>query len=476
MEAFTLGRLCRSIGVVTPPGFAAVTLTGVSTDTRSLEAGSVFFALSGENFDATAFVAKAFAAGARVAVVPEDGPQFAPGAIVLRVPGVRRALLDFAGSYRDELNYRVVAITGSAGKTTTKDLVHHMIRGRLKAVKAPKSFNNDVGVPLTLLSADRHTQVVVVEIGTNHPGEIAPLAAVAKPDVAVITCIGASHLEGLGSIEGVAREKLSMLSHVREGGAFVLNGDDLRLRGAASALGAVYGSDAVTLAGFGEGLRCRGRVRQDGDGWRMTTTQDGARGCDVELQTPGRPFALDTLLALTVARLLGVNGRTAAASLKTFSPPKGRLNLVRRAGVTLVDDTYNANPTSVCASLEAFASLAPPSARVAVLGEMKELGPGGSGHHRAVGRWVARVGVSALVTVGALARQIGVGASDAGLDPSRVIAVDDAADVSEAIETRLLQGNAVLFKASRACQLERAVEATRRRLAEISGALKRRAA
>jgi UDP-N-acetylmuramoyl-tripeptide--D-alanyl-D-alanine ligase len=151
-------------------------------------------------------------------------------------------------------------------------------------------------------------------------------------------------------------------------------------------------------------------------------------------------------------------------------------SLVRRAGVTLVDDTYNANPTSVCASLEAFASMAPPAGRIAVLGDMRELGPGSPAHHRAVGRWVARIGVGTLVTVGPLAREIGLGASEGGLPKGRVIAVDDASEVKAVINERLRQGNVVLFKASRACRLERAVEAAHRRLAEISGALKRAAA
>src|SRR5271170_6819925 len=199
MEAISLARVARALGVHAPQGSESVLVRGVSCDTRTLRAGDVFFALPGAKHDGSAFVEEAFSRGAR-AVVAASSPELARNRPVLRVHDARVALGRFASFYRDEIGAKVVCITGSADKTTTKEMMFHMLRGERRAVRAPKSFNNDVGVPLTILDADRSTEVIICEVGTNGPGEIDRLGAIARPDVAAITCVAAAHLEGLGSI------------------------------------------------------------------------------------------------------------------------------------------------------------------------------------------------------------------------------------------------------------------------------------
>ena len=452
MEPFTLGRLVRAVGgVCSGPTHRVV--AGVSTDSRSLRAGEVFFALSGPNFDGGAFVEAAFARGAAACVVA--GSHAADDRRLVRVEDVGQALLRFAASYRDELNPRVVAITGSAGKTTTKELIRAMVERRLRAVAAPKSFNNAVGVPRTLFAADRRTEVVVLELGTNAPGEIAELAAVARPDVAVITCVGAAHEGRLGGPEGVAREKLSLLASLRPGGAAILNGDDPRLRAAARAR-----PDAALCGLDGD---CAWSARWLPAERALEVAWPGGEPLRAELPVPGRAFAQDALLALAAAERLGVEPAHALARLAEFAPPPGRFVQARAGGVLVVDDTYNANPTSVLASLDTFCGLEAPAGRAVVLGGMLELGEGSAAHHRRVGRAIAAAGVDLLVAVGDEARAAADGAWNAGIGAAAC--VDDAEGAAAALAT-LAPGWAVLFKGSRAFGLERAVRAVLARLSE----------
>jgi UDP-N-acetylmuramoyl-tripeptide--D-alanyl-D-alanine ligase len=465
MESISLGQLARWISAEVPADARAdAVVTQVSIDTRTLRPGAAFFAISGESFDGARFVRQAFQRGARAAVVARGAAvDVGPGRPVLRVDDPKAALAALARAWRDALGFKVVAVTGSAGKTTTKDLLHHLLREHLGAVRAPASFNNDVGVPLTLLSTDRATDVAVVEVGTSGPGEIGRLGAIARPDVAILTCIAPAHLEGLGSIEGVAREKLSLLEHLRPGGAAVLNGDDLRLRGAASALAAARGAGAARTVGLGAGLGWRARpLPAPGGGGRHEVRGPDGERLVIAPPIPGEPFLRSTLLALAAADALGVPAARAAAALGSFRAPPGRMDVRDVRGVTLIDDTYNANPASVGAALETLAGLAAPDERLVVLGGMAELGRAAAEHHRTIGRAAARLGLARLVTVGEDAREVARGAREAGLAPGRIDELASADDVARALAPHLSRGRrAVLFKASRVHGLERAVAAVR---------------
>lgn len=478
MEAMSLRRIARALGLEAPAGTGDILVGGVSCDTRTIRAGDVFFALAGEKQDGAAFVEDAFSKGAR-AVVAAGAIESKPGRPVLRVPDARAALGRFAAAYRDEIGAKVIAVTGSAGKTTTKDMIFHMLRDGQRAVRAQKSFNNDVGVPLTILDADRSTQVVVVEVGTNHPGEIDRLGAIARPDVAAITCVAAAHIEHLGSIEGVAREKSSLLAHLRPHGTAVLNADDVRVRGMASAVRTKLGDDAVVLAGFAADARVRGKVTASYQGDSVipgsVVLVDG--GPRLVVPIPGHHNARNALIALGCCQAVGIPALQAAEALATFRPPEGRWNVETIAGVTLIDDTYNANPASVTAALETFATIGEPSGRIVVLGGMLELGPDAASHHKAIGRWVARIGVEKLVTVGAEARWIAEGAVNAGLASGRIRHAENPAEVDSVLRPSLRPGAAILFKGSRRCGLDEAVRVVRGRLEtdrrDGSGGIKR---
>lgn len=465
MEAISLARVARALGVHAPHGAESILVHGVSCDTRTLRAGDVFFALAGAKHDGSAFVDEAFAKGAR-AVVASSAPDHARSRPLLRVPDARAALGRFAAFYRDEIGAKVVAVTGSAGKTTTKEMLFHMLKGERRVVRAPKSFNNDVGVPLTILDADRSTQVIVCEVGTNGPGEIDRLGAIARPDVAAITCVAAAHLEGLGSIEGVAREKASLLAHVRRDGAAILNADDVRVRGMASALRDSRPDVDLVLAGFSNDADVQGRISAtvDGDSVASGSIVAVERGPRFLLPLPGHHNARNALVALACCQALGVNPHRAADALATFRPPEGRWNVETIAGVTLIDDTYNANPASVTAALETFASIGDPQGRIVVLGGMLELGAHAAEHHKQVGRWVARIGVEKLVTVGEEARWIGEGALAGGMAQGRIRHASSPSDVDPAVRQSLRPGAAILFKGSRRCGLEEAVKLVRDRL------------
>ncbi|MEZ0229667.1 MAG: UDP-N-acetylmuramoyl-tripeptide--D-alanyl-D-alanine ligase [Planctomycetota bacterium] len=465
MEAISLARVARALGVAAPAGSENVLVRGVSVDTRTLRQGDLFFALAGAKHDGSSFVEEAFAKGAR-AVVASGATSVAQGRPVIRVPDARAALGAFASAYRDEIGAKVVAITGSAGKTTTKEMIFHMLKGEKRSVRAPKSFNNDVGVPLTILDADRSTEVIVCEVGTNGPGEIDRLGAIARPDVAAITCVAAAHLEGLGSIEGVAREKASLLAHVKRDGVAILNADDVRVRGMASALVSMRGADSVVLAGFAADAEIRGRVAATvaGDSVASGSMIAIDKGPRFLVPLPGHHNARNAIIALACCQALGVNPYKAADALATFRPPEGRWNVETIAGVTLIDDTYNANPASVTAALETFASIGDPQGRIVVLGSMLELGAQAAEHHKQIGRWVARIGVERLVTVGEEARWIAEGALAGGLASGRIRHATTPSQVDHEVRQSLRPGAAILFKGSRRCGLEEAVKVVRDRL------------
>ncbi len=468
MERVSLGQLATWIGAATPAN-PELPIDGVSTDTRALRPGTVFFALGGRSHDGARFVAEAFARGARAAVVPTGLTDPAlVGRPLLEVDDPRKALLALGRAWREQLGCKVVAITGSAGKTTTKDLLHHLVSGTKSAVKAPASFNNDVGVPLTLLQADRATDIVVLEMGTSGPGEIAALSACGQPDVAIVTIIAPAHLERLGSVEGVEKEKLSITDGLRPGGALLLGGDDARLRAAAERMARSrrLRPGAVSLVGLAAGCGWRGRIAGRAG---LTTALDvdapGKKTLRVTLPIPGEPFARSALLALAAAERLGVPLEVAAERLATFRAPSGRMNVSTLGGVTLVDDAYNANPASVGASIDTLATIAAADERLLVLGGMAELGQDGASHHRAIGARVALHGVRRLVLVGEAAREIGAGARASGLAADRIVEVMKAEDVGAALDGELRPGRTVLFKASRVHRLETAIAAVRVRLA-----------
>ncbi|MEM7809761.1 MAG: UDP-N-acetylmuramoyl-tripeptide--D-alanyl-D-alanine ligase, partial [Planctomycetota bacterium] len=357
---------------------------------------------------------------------------------VLVVRDTRKTLADIARWHRRTLRGKVVAVAGSNGKTSTKLLIHSVLRTTLRGSASPKSFNNDIGVPLTLLAADTNDDYVVVEVGTNHPGEIANLTDIARPDIAVVTSIGHEHLEGLGDLNGVRRENLAILQITEDHStpaAIVHGGDEAFVRASRRFC------RALTTFGDCEADLTRDDVKVGFDG---TSFRSGGRRWSVPHL--GRHAASNALAAIAVGRQFGLSGDDIAAGLASADVPPMRLNVRQLpSGVVLLDDSYNANPESVRAALDLLADLPTTGRRVAILGDMLELGQAGPDKHRDALRH-ARTVADVVVTVGPIFAEEG----DAKTH------FDTAADVP--VESIVQPNDLVLLKASRGMKLETIAE------------------
>ena len=439
------------------------TLTGgAAIDTRVLRPGEVFFALRGGQTDGHRYLDRAHQAGAALAVIddPPAAGDLPAGLAVLRVPDARAALGRLAAAYRGTLgSLRVIGVTGSNGKTTTTRMIDACLRAQLRGHSSPKSFNNDLGVPLTVLGARAEDQYLLCEVGANAPGEIEPLSRIIRPRVVVVTSIGRAHLEGFGSIEGVAAEKASLAAHLEPGGVVVLNADAPALAPWRERF------ERVITFGVGPAAALRvSEVRQGAEG--LTFTLNGRDGFTLPML--GAHNALNAAAAIAVARRVGVAEEAIRAALAGFAPPEMRLGRDRVAGITIINDAYNANPDSMLAALRTLPEVAVPgSRRVAVLGDMLEMGAAGPEAHREIGRAVAREGLAdAVVLVGPLAEM--VGGSLAG-SPVEVWSIDSVGGDGAALAaSRLCAGDTVLLKGSRGVGLERVLGALRASGAGVS--------
>lgn len=425
---------------------------GVSIDSRTVGSGELFFAIKGPRFDGHDFVAEAAARGAAAAVVHRE--VVAPPPLgLLRVEDTTKALADLGRHVRLAAAIPVVAITGSAGKTTTKEMTAALLATRGPVLKTEGNLNNQYGLPLSLLRLRGEHTSAVLELGMSAPGELRALALVARPDVAVITNVGAAHLEFFASVDEIAKAKAELLEGLREGGRAVLNGDDPWLRG----IGEARGRDVVW---FGRERRwdvsaenSRGTVF----GMRFDLRVAG-RTVDVALPLPGPHFVMNFLAAAAAAHVLGIppEAMAEAATHMAAAPHRGQVRRLRE-GVTLLDDCYNSNPQALEAAVAALV-MAPGRRRVAFLGDMLELGPRGPELHREAGeRLAGRADV--LVAVGSLARGFIEGAKRGGLAAGSLYAFPDSAAAALGAPEIVRAGDAVLVKGSRGVCLEAVVDA-----------------
>jgi UDP-N-acetylmuramoyl-tripeptide--D-alanyl-D-alanine ligase len=467
---FTADELAAATGgrwLDPPPAGVA----GVSTDTRTIAAGSLFVALRGERFDGHAFLAEAARAGAAAALVsdaaagtgaPGDGAARAAGLPRLLAADTLAALGAVARHHRRRFDLPMVAVTGSNGKTTTREMVAAILATRGPVLKTEGNLNNEVGVPLTLLRLSSEHRAAVVELGMNHPGEIARLCAIALPQVGVVTNAAAAHLEGLGSVDGVADAKAELYQGLPPGGVAVANADDARMLKRAQASGR-------RLLTFAAGRQRRGDVvvlevlREDAAGLRFLLGV-GNRELEVALPLVGAHNAANAAAAACAAIALGCDDREIVRGLAAVTPVGRRLRLERLpGGALLVDDCYNANPLSMGAALRTLASLARAEGgrAVAALGDMLELGPEELALHRQVGAEAAAAGLHRLLCFGPRARELAAGAAGAGLDPARIFHTEDLAALAASARAGLGAGDVLLVKGSRGMRLERLVEALR---------------
>ncbi|MEK6798123.1 MAG: UDP-N-acetylmuramoyl-tripeptide--D-alanyl-D-alanine ligase [Planctomycetota bacterium] len=460
MIPMTLSRIADAVGgkiIARDWSLAKQTkVLRVSTDSRDVRRGDVFVAIRGPCFDGHSFLDEAVAKGAVACLVEEGGAADVNGPVVLIDDSIA-ALGRLATYYRRDVlpvSVTVVGVTGSNGKTTTKTMIDHVLGVALNGKASPKSFNNHIGVPLTILSADANDEYLVVEIGTNNPGEIAALATMASPNVGVITSVGEAHLEGLGDLRSVAAEKASLLAQIRPMGLAVVNIDRPEIRPYVAQL------PQVRLVTVGTTRAARLHVDKACSSLTSTTFELEGR-YTVELPMPGAHHATNAAATFAVARWFGVATEEIIARLRTFVPPEGRTRRLDAAGVTIIDDAYNANPSSVLAAVEALRS-AKAERRIFVLGDMLELGKERAAAHERTVAAILSSGIEVLVAVGpntCAAVKVAASAS-AGVE---LYACDEAGDTIETLERLMQPGDAIWIKASRAMQLDTVVRALAQR-------------
>ncbi len=461
-----LSDLARRVGGRLLAGDPRLVVHGVAADTRAIDPEDLFCAIRGERTDAHTLLPEAFAAGAAAVLVDRmPGDRWNLDAVpagrgIIHVPAVIPAMGRIAAAHIADLSPRltVVGITGSVGKTGTRALVQAAL-GTEAVLAAVQSFNTEVSLPLVCLRAGPQHRFAVLELAMRGPGQIAYLADICRPRVGVLTVIGESHLELLGSVEAIMAAKGELLRALPRDGAAVLNADDPR-----QAAMAPWSPAPVVWYGLSPSADVSARdVRVSPEGSSFVARFQGSgRELPVRLRLLGGHHVRNALAALTVAERQGVPVREAAQRVGEVPPEPGRMCLRPAGGLYVLDDTFNAAPQSVVAALQALAELAPAGLRAAVLGDMLELGPASADGHRRVGRAAAEAGLSWLVTVGTEARRIAEGAAAGGLDPRCIRSVADRDEAIAALPERLAgapHGLVVLVKASHAMGLDAVADA-----------------
>lgn len=429
----------------------------VVTDSNKVKNGSVFVALKGERRDGHEFIADAVRRGAACIVAHREVARSILGeATVVRVPDTLRALGDLAHYRRMRLAPKVLAITGSNGKTTTKEMVACILeeaslggqplRGRV--LKTEGNFNNLVGLPLTLLRLGKKDRMAVVELGTNHPGEIQRLAEIAAPDAGIVTSVAAAHLEGLNSLAGVAREKGALYRNVRADGAIAVNLDDPWVVKIARG----FKGKKITY-GTGGQVRARACRLDDAKGMRFTLCA-GRQSCDVRLSYLGRHNVTNALGAAALSLCAGVKLPAIRRGLEKARPFAMRMQVEGWRGIGIINDTYNANPASMRAALKTLAEIPSRGKKIAVLGDMFELGTHSRKEHYELGKAAAASGVDYLYLLGEWATEVRRGALASGMAQARIVIGKDHEDVARQLGERAKRGDWLLFKGSRGMKME----------------------
>ena len=451
MNKSTLSQIAQWAGASISSGDGNVTVDRVSTDSRTVRRGDLFVALSGENFDGQKFVEDAAKAGAAGAMVAQGWQgRVANDFALLRVADTLRGYHELAANYRKSLPLKVLGITGSNGKTSTKDFAAAVLGRRFRVTKTEGNFNNHVGLPRTILEATREHEIAVWELGMNHPGEIAMLAKIATPDAAIITNIGIAHIEFMGSREAIAREKGALAAAIGAEGWVVLNADD-----PFSAMIATETRARVIMAGTSAGAVCAGEISQSANGSEFTILE-GAHRCRAQVPVPGLHMVQNALLAVAAGRAFGLSLEECAEGLASAPLTKARLQIREIHGVQFMDDSYNANPESMKAALRTLVELDSDGKRIAVLGEMGELGSESERGHREVGEEAATLGIDHLIAIGKLGALMAEAARKAGLGQS--IAVPTTTAAAELLTEIAEAGDLVLVKGSRLARTERVME------------------
>jgi UDP-N-acetylmuramoyl-tripeptide--D-alanyl-D-alanine ligase len=427
-------------------------IAGISTDTRSVKHGEIFFALHGENYDGHNFIKQAVYNGATGVVISagkkiENLSLNGSGKVALvEVSDTLRALGDLAKYYRKNLQTKFIAVTGSNGKTTTKDMVYHILKNFKNVSRSKKSFNNFIGVPLTIFGADLTHDFCIVEMGTNAPGEIKRLSEITSPDFAILTNISHTHLEGLGSIEGVANAKAEFIENMDEDGTLITNADDAWCSQIASRF-----NGKVINFGFGENARIKAsKVKRNKSGFTFTVNESFT----INLPVLGKHNIYNSLAAITLCNAVGVRMEEMCERFVDFKLPPMRMEKRVCGDVIAINDGYNSSPSSMSAALDELSQLPAPGRRIFVCGDMLELGKDTERLHKEIGKMVASSKVDILWTVGPFSRFVAEGAIANGMSSANVFSYDTSEETCFLVASQLKSKDTVLIKGSRRMKLE----------------------
>jgi UDP-N-acetylmuramoyl-tripeptide--D-alanyl-D-alanine ligase len=440
---FDLQQVAGVLGHAAP----AAVITGWSVDTRTLEPGDLFFALPGPHHDGHDFLDEAFRKGA-VAAVAEQHRTATVRERFLLVPDTLAALEQIAGWARARWGGRVIGVTGSAGKTTTKEIIADLLAVEMRVGKTIGNLNNHVGLPLSILRLPAEARTAVLEIGMNHPGEIRRLASIARPDVGVVTNVGFAHAEFFESVDGVALAKRELIEALPAGGVAVLNADDPRV----ASFRDVHPGPVTCFGTSPEADVRPAEVEYSPAGVRFRLGQT-----DFECSLVGRHGLLNVLAGIAVAGVFGIAPERLREAVRSLAPGKMRGERFTHAGITILNDCYNSNPEAVRSMLEVLRAT-PARRRIAVLGEMLELGRWTEPLHRDVGDYAVACGVDVLVGIRGAASRMVDEAVRSGLPAVAAFFFDDPAPAGDFLRTLLEEGDAVLFKGSRGAHVETALE------------------
>ena len=446
MGRITLEQAARWCGGYVEEKYADVTFLGACNDTRELQPGQLFVALKGAR-DGNNFVPAAMAAGAAAALCTRKMGDYP----AIYVSDTRIALGDIARGERQRIGMKVVGITGSVGKSTTKEMVAQVLSGSFRTEKTPVNHNNDIGMPMAILGMPEDTQVAVLEMGMNHFREMAYLSSIAKPDVGLILNIGTMHIENLGTVEGIRQAKLEIVEGMSPEGKLILNGDDAMLRNLPEMLQqeiTYFGSDA------GCAVRCLD-ARQENE-TLCFQVETGETSFPVEIYLEGLHFVSDAMAAVSVGLLMGVPPKTVAEQLRTFRNLSGRQEIIRAGGYTVIKDCYNAGPESMAAALQVLGTK--PGRRIAVLGDMLELGTSAQAEHYRIGR-LAVGNADMVLAYGPNAPRVRSGCLTGGMPDSRCHSFQDKDELLSVLRRFAKPGDVLLFKGSHGMHMETVLEA-----------------
>lgn len=449
MACFTLNEICLATGgsIISDKPAAKLLFTGVSTDSRSITSGDLFIALQGETFDGHDYLSQARQKGAGGVIVSRRDASLPQDCPVILVQDTLKALQDLARFHRQKYNIPVIAVTGSNGKTTTKDMISAVLSARFKVLKTEANYNNEIGLPLTLLRLQPEHEAVVVEMGMRGMGQIRALARIALPNVAVITNVGETHIELLGSIENIAKAKAELVQAVAVPGLAVLNGDDDRV----SKMGELTEARVICYGlNPKAGVRAE-NIRTTATGVAFDSLTDGRKEC-IELPAYGIHNVYNALAAIAVGQSMGMTPEEIQQGLKNFTPGAMRLHIEKMGLYTVINDSYNASPLSMKAAIDVLGDIAEGRA-VAVLGDMLELGDYSAKAHRQIGLYLAEKKIKAVIGVGDQIRHTVRAAKESGV--SEAVFCQNHQQADDALGRLLLPGDTVLLKGSRGMKMER---------------------